>query len=61
MPGVFTFLGIRNESAGSIHNVHTSRFMMDETQMAVGAALHAAMAVHFLNTHKQPAAAHSEL
>ena len=49
MPGAFTFLGIRNETAGSVHGLHTPRFQMDEVQLPVGAALHVAVAVHFLD------------
>ena len=33
VPGVFTFLGIRNETLGSVHGLHTPRFMMDEAQL----------------------------
>ena len=33
VPGVFTFLGIRNETLGSVHGLHTPRFTMDEAQM----------------------------
>ena len=43
-----TFLGIRNETIGSIHGLHTPRFRMDESQLPVGAALHAAVALEFL-------------
>lgn len=32
-PAVFTFLGIRNETAGSVHGLHTPRFTMDESQL----------------------------
>ena len=41
----FSFLGMRNESLGSVHSVHTSRFRMDDEALAIGAALHAATAV----------------
>ncbi len=44
VPGVFTFLGIRNETVGSVHGLHTPRFTMDEAQLPLGAALHASMA-----------------
>ena len=44
VPGVFTFLGIRNETIGSVHGLHTPRFTMDEAQLPLGAALHASMA-----------------
>jgi IAA-amino acid hydrolase len=61
VPGVFTFLGIHNESAGSVHNLHTSRFVMDESQLPLGAALHASMALDFLNSHSGSSASHTEL
>ena len=37
VPSTFSFLGIRNESAGSVHGLHTPRFVMDESQMPLGA------------------------
>ena len=49
MPGAFTFLGIRNEDAGSVHGLHTARFQMDEAQMPLGAALHATVAMDALH------------
>ena len=55
MPGAFTFLGIRNETAGSVHSLHTARFVLDETVLPRGAALHAAVALEFLNTHSSAA------
>jgi len=48
VPGAFTFLGISNEEAASVHGLHTSRFQMDEAQMPLGAALHAAVALDAL-------------
>ena len=36
VPSTFSFLGIRNETAGAVHNVHTPRFVMDEAQMPLG-------------------------
>ena len=50
VPGAFTFLGIRNEEAGSVHGLHTPRFQMDEAQMPLGAALHATVALDALHT-----------
>ena len=35
VPAVFTFLGIRNETAGSVHGLHTPVFTMDEAQLPV--------------------------
>eukprot|EP00889_Picochlorum_renovo_P006944 jgi/Picre1/33974/NNA_001451.t1 len=44
----FTFLGIRNETAGSVHGLHTAKFTMDESALKKGAALHAILATEFL-------------
>ena len=41
----FSFLGMRNESLGAVHSVHTSRFRMDDGALAIGASLHAATAL----------------
>ena len=49
MPGAFTFLGIHNESAGSVHGLHTPRFQMDESVLHLGSALHAAFALQFVS------------
>jgi IAA-amino acid hydrolase len=49
VPSAFIFLGIRNDTAGSIHGLHTSKFTMDETVLKQGAALHAILATEFLN------------
>lgn len=59
VPGVFTYLGIGNETAGSVHGLHTPRFTLDETVLPRGAALHAAVAFEFLASHG--AGAHEEL
>lgn len=48
MPGVYSFLGISNETAGSVHGLHTPNFQMDESVLPMGAALHAAFALHFV-------------
>ena len=49
MPGAFTFLGIYNESAGSVHGLHTPRFQLDESVLHLGSALHAAFARQFVS------------
>lgn len=41
-------LGIRNESAGSIHGLHTSQFRLDESALPLGASLHVQFALDFL-------------
>lgn len=58
---MFTFLGINNETAGSVHGLHTAQFTMDESQMPLGAALHASVALNFFAKNAQGAADRSEL
>ena len=61
-PAAFSFLGIGNATAGSIHGLHTARFRMDDAQLATGAALHAATAVAGLaRAVKAGGGGHSEL
>jgi IAA-amino acid hydrolase len=45
VPAAFAFLGVRNESVGSVHGLHTPRFRVDDGALATGAALHAATAI----------------
>lgn len=54
---VFAFLGTGNESKGTGHGLHTSRFLMDDEQLAVGVAVHAAMALDGLERAAATAAA----
>lgn len=54
---VFAFLGIANEVKGTGHGLHTSRFLMDDDQLAVGAAVHAAMALDGLERAAKAAGA----
>ena len=49
VPGVYSFLGINNETAGSVHGLHTPNFRMDESVLPLGSALHAAFALHFVS------------
>lgn len=48
MPGVYAFLGMRNEEKGITADVHTSRHDLDEQALWVGIAAHAACALAFL-------------
>jgi IAA-amino acid hydrolase len=34
-----------------VHGLHTPLFRMDESQLPLGAALHASVAIEFLNRH----------
>lgn len=49
VPSCFYRLGIRNESRGIVHNLHTSRFDVDESSLEVGAGLMAWLAVNSMN------------
>jgi amidohydrolase len=49
IPSCFYRLGIRNESRGIIHNLHTDQFDVDETSLETGAGLMAWMAVRAMN------------
>ncbi|GBF94731.1 IAA-amino acid hydrolase-like [Raphidocelis subcapitata] len=48
VPSAFLFLGIRNETLGSVHNLHSRNFLLDESALPRGAALAAGLAVEFL-------------
>eukprot|EP00850_Spirogloea_muscicola_P020992 SM000233S07963 [mRNA] locus=s233:74544:76033:+ [translate_table: standard] len=48
VPGCMLTLGIRNATLGSVHQVHTPRFQLDEGVLPLGSALHAALALRFL-------------
>lgn len=45
VPSCFYRLGIRNESRGIIHNLHTDQFDVDESSLETGAGLMAWMAI----------------
>ncbi|RXH76357.1 hypothetical protein DVH24_019245 [Malus domestica] len=45
------FLGIKNESLKSDQPLHSSLFVIDEQASSVGAALNAAVAISYLDTH----------
>jgi IAA-amino acid hydrolase len=52
VPSAFYFIGIRNETLGSVHTGHSPHFMIDENALPIGAALHAAIAERYLNDRK---------
>ncbi|KAG2430419.1 hypothetical protein HXX76_009944 [Chlamydomonas incerta] len=52
----FTFLGIGDPDKGTDAGLHTPRFQVDEDQMPLGAALHAAVAVRWLQDRAAAAA-----
>ncbi|KAK3230633.1 hypothetical protein Dsin_002514 [Dipteronia sinensis] len=49
VPAAFFYIGIRNESLGSIHTGHSPYFMIDEDVLPIGAAVHATIAERYLN------------
>lgn len=51
VPACFTFLGIRDESLGTVHGLHTPKFKLDESVLKLGAALHVGLATEFLDTY----------
>jgi IAA-amino acid hydrolase len=44
-------LGSYNASAGAVHGLHSARFTLDEGVLPLGAALHAALALHFVRAN----------
>ncbi|EFJ47428.1 hypothetical protein VOLCADRAFT_81528 [Volvox carteri f. nagariensis] len=50
VPCALLFLGIRNESAGSVHALHSPKFTLDESVLHKGVAMHATLAVEYLKT-----------
>lgn len=49
IPGAMVFLGMRPEGDGPVAPVHSSRMILNESAMTTGTALHAAMALRFLD------------
>ena len=60
VPAAFVFLGIRNETAGAVHGVHTPQFTLDEEVLQTGAAYLASLAAQFLD-RQAATGAHQEL
>ncbi|XXG60838.1 hypothetical protein AAC387_Pa04g2651 [Persea americana] len=50
VPAAFFYIGVRNETLGSIHTGHSPYFMIDEDVLPTGAAVHAAIAERYLNS-----------
>ncbi|GFP89813.1 iaa-amino acid hydrolase ilr1-like 6 [Phtheirospermum japonicum] len=49
IPAAFFYIGIKNETLGSVHSPHSPHFMIDENALPIGAATHAAIAERYLN------------
>ena len=55
VPGLYAFIGCRNESEGIVHPEHSDRFRVDENILHRGAALYAQFAHDFLTQGKEGA------
>lgn len=51
IPAAFFGVGVRSGEDGELYQVHTPHLVVDEGALPVGAALHAAVAIEFLNKH----------
>lgn len=51
MPAAFFMIGIKNETLGSVKGLHSPYFVLDEEVLPIGVALHAAVAISFLENH----------
>ncbi len=52
VPGAMVFLGMRPEGTGPAFPVHSSHMRLNESAMITGAALHAAIALRFLDPER---------
>ncbi|GLJ23413.1 hypothetical protein SUGI_0443100 [Cryptomeria japonica] len=52
IPGAFFFIGMKNETYGSIHVEHSPFYTIDENVLSLGAAIHVAVAERYLNDAK---------
>ncbi|XP_021909578.1 IAA-amino acid hydrolase ILR1-like 5 [Carica papaya] len=52
IPGFMLSIGIRNKEVGSIHSPHSPHFFLDENVLAIGAALHTALAEMYLDENQ---------
>ncbi len=48
IPGFFFFLGVRNESIGAVHAVHTPNLLIDEAALPLGVRAHVLLALDYL-------------
>jgi hippurate hydrolase len=51
IPGAMAFLGARPEGQDPVADVHSPQMILNEDAMAVGVALHAAMALHLVENY----------
>lgn len=51
IPSAFFMIGTKNDTFDSFHQVHSPYFFIDEQVLPIGAALHAAVAITYLDRH----------
>lgn len=51
MKAAFFFIGVRNESMKSVKGLHSPHFILDEAALSVGASMHAAVAMTYLDEY----------
>lgn len=57
IPASFFFIGMRNETCGSVHSGHSPLFFVDEEVLPLGATMHAAIAYRYIEQampHQHP-------
>lgn len=52
VPSCFAFLGVRNESVGAVHGLHTPNLRVDEAALRLGASYLASVAAEFLRQQR---------
>ena len=55
IPGFFFFLGVRNESIGAVHAVHTPNLLIDEAALPLGVRAHVLLAIDYLRMEAKKA------
>jgi metal-dependent amidase/aminoacylase/carboxypeptidase family protein len=55
VPGFFIFLGVRNESIGAVHALHTPNMVIDEAALPLGVRAHCLMALDYLRRQSRAA------
>ena len=49
VPGMFLFLGVRNEAVGAVHPLHTPQFTLDEAALPIGVRTLCQLAIDWLS------------
>uniref|UniRef100_A0A0E0DNR6 Peptidase M20 dimerisation domain-containing protein n=1 Tax=Oryza meridionalis TaxID=40149 RepID=A0A0E0DNR6_9ORYZ len=55
----FYFVGVRNEAEGLVHLAHSPHFRVDDAALPYGAALHASLAMRYLDERRREGVSHS--